>query len=373
LRAGIPYSLVGGTKFYSRKEIKDLLAYLRVVANPRDDWSLLRILNVPARGIGAATVEKLQGAARDESRGLFEVLFAPPGAIAAAARARIAAFAILLAELRDRAAGSIGMLVEEILRRTGYLDVVRAHAGSDADSRLESLREFVTVAQEADAEGRPLVEFLEQVALVADADGLVDANDRITLMTLHTSKGLEFPVVFLVGMEEGLFPHRRSLHDEAAVEEERRLCYVGMTRAREQLFLTRARRRHVLGAETENLPSRFLREIPSELLEVRPASGAEEFASENQEASEPVRRRVIDYSESQLLDPRRPKLRRISNAESPGPSASYPVGTRVRHPTLGEGVVRASEGAGDREKVTVLFGGLGLRKLAVAVARLEAL
>jgi DNA helicase-2/ATP-dependent DNA helicase PcrA len=372
LRAGIPYSLVGGTKFYSRREIKDLLAYLRVVANPRDEWSLLRILNVPARGIGAATVEKLQGAARGEGRALFEVLFAPPAALAAAVRSRVAGFATLLAELRDRAAGSIGMLVEEILRRTGYLDVVRSRAASDADSRLEDLREFVTVAQEADAEGRPLVEFLEQVALVADADGLVDANDRITLMTLHTSKGLEFPVVFLVGMEEGLFPHRRSLHDEAAVEEERRLCYVGMTRVREQLFLTRARRRHVLGAETENLPSRFLREIPAELLEVLPASGSEESAWVNQRESEPARRRIIDYSESQLVEPRHPQERRTTNAAS-GPSASYPVGTRVRHPTLGEGVVRASEGAGDRERVTVLFGGFGLRKLAVAVARLEAL
>ncbi len=361
LRAGIPYSLVGGTKFYSRKEIKDLLAYLRVVANPRDEWSLLRILNVPARGIGAATVEKLRGAARGGGRALFEVLLAPPATLAATVRGRIAGFATLLAELRDRVAGSIGMLVEEILRRTGYLDVVRARGATDADSRLEELREFVTVAQEADAEGRPLVEFLEQAALVADADGLVDANDRITLMTLHTSKGLEFPVVFLVGMEEGLFPHRRSLHDEAAVEEERRLCYVGMTRAREQLFLTRARRRHVLGAETENLPSRFLREIPSELLEVRPAGGSEESAWENQGVSEPARRRAIDHSESQLPEPRHP------------PSASYPVGTRVRHSTLGEGVVRASEGAGDREKVTVLFAGFGLRKLAVAVARLEAI
>jgi DNA helicase-2/ATP-dependent DNA helicase PcrA len=372
LRAGIPYSLVGGTKFYSRREIKDLLAYLRVVANPRDEWSLLRILNVPARGIGAATVEKLRGAARGEGRALFDVLLAPPAALAAAVRGRIASFATLLAELRDRAAGSIGMLVEEIFHRTGYLDVVRSRAASDADSRLEDLREFVTVAQEADAEGRPLVEFLEQVALVADADGLVDANDRITLMTLHTSKGLEFPVVFLVGMEEGLFPHRRSLHDEGAVEEERRLCYVGMTRAREQLFLTRARRRHVLGAETENLPSRFLREIPAELLEARAASGSEEPAWMDREGSEPARR-VIDYSESQLPEPRYSQKRRTYNATSTGPSASYPVGTRVRHPTLGEGVVRASEGAGDREKVTVFFGGFGLRKLAVAVARLEAL
>jgi ATP-dependent DNA helicase UvrD/PcrA len=373
LRAGIPYSLVGGTKFYSRKEIKDLLAYLRVVANPRDEWSLLRILNVPARGIGATTVEKLRGAARGEGRALFEVLSDPSAVLPATVHRKIAGFANLLAELRDRAAGSIGVLVEEIFRRTGYLDVVHARAGSDSESRLEDLREFVTVAQEADAEGRSLGEFLEQVALVADADGLVDANDRITLMTLHTSKGLEFPIVFLVGMEEGLFPHRRSLTDDAAVEEERRLCYVGMTRAREQLLLTRARRRHVLGAETENLPSRFLREIPAELLEVRSAGGSEELLWDDLEPGEPARRRVIDYSEAQLPAPRHPSERRTSIARSRVPCASFPVGTRVRHPTLGEGVVRASEGAGDREKVTVMFGGFGLRKLAVSVARLEAL
>jgi DNA helicase-2/ATP-dependent DNA helicase PcrA len=181
-------------------------------------------------------------------------------------------------------------------------------------------------------------------------------------MTVHTSKGLEFPVVFLAGMEEGLFPHRRSLAADDAVEEERRLCYVGMTRAREQLYLTRARRRHLFGAETENPPSRFLREIPSTLLETRGPVWDEPI--ENDDRSEPDRRRVIDYGESQL--PEEPVFTAVARA-------SYPIGTRVRHPTLGEGVVRASEGSGDREKVTVMFGGFGVRKLAVAVARLEAL
>jgi DNA helicase-2/ATP-dependent DNA helicase PcrA len=370
LSAAIPYSLIGGTKFYARKEIKDLLAYLRVVANPQDDWSLARIVNVPARGIGATTVEKLREAARSENRSLFEVLSNPPSSLSVGVRSKIAGFATLLAELRNRAAGPIGTLVEEIFRQTGYLDAVRARA--DADSRIEDLREFVTVAQEADAEGRRLVEFLEQVSLVADADGLVDAKDRITLMTLHTSKGLEFPVVFLVGMEEGLFPHRRSVNDDDAVEEERRLCYVGMTRARELLYLTRARRRHAFGAQTENLPSRFLREIPLELLEVR-RSGVWEEGSEDEAATEAVfKRRVIDYGESQLAEQDRRSLQRLSIANASAPGASFPIGARVRHPTLGEGVVRASEGAGDREKVTVMFGGFGLRKLVVGVARLEA-
>jgi len=290
---------------------------------------------------------------------LFETLSAPPETLLTVTRSRVVAFAGLLAGLRSHAEGPIGTLVEEVFRATGYLDWVRSREGADAEARIEDLREFVTVAQEADREGRTLVDFLEQAALVADADGLSDARDRITLMTVHTSKGLEFPVVFLVGMEEGLFPHRRSFTERDTVEEERRLCYVGMTRARERLYLSRARRRHLFGVEAENPPSRFLREIPANLLEVHEPL--------DERSSYEPRGRVIDYGESQLADFDRPLTERA------GTRASFPVGTRVRHPTLGEGVVRATEGSGDREKVTVMFGGFGIRKLAVAVARLEAL
>ncbi|MBI2964100.1 MAG: UvrD-helicase domain-containing protein [Deltaproteobacteria bacterium] len=343
LRAGIGYSLVGGTKFYERKEIKDVLAYLRVIANPDDEWSLLRVINVPARGIGASTVAKLVAVARNRGGSLFDALASPLESLSAGARAKVAEFAAVLAALREHAgSGGIGALVEQLFRLTGYLEALAARAAADAESRLEDLRELVTVAQEADGEGRNLADFLAQIALVAEADSLGEGRDRLTLMTLHTSKGLEFPVVFLVGMEEGLFPHRRSLDDRGSVEEERRLCYVGMTRAREQLFLSRARRRHLFGAAAENPPSRFLSEIPGELLETR-------------EPDREPQRRVIDYGESQLDAPR----------------AAFRVGTRVRHPTLGDGVVRAVEGHGEREKVTVMFGGFGIRKLAVAVARLE--
>ncbi|HUE40201.1 MAG TPA: 3'-5' exonuclease, partial [Candidatus Binatia bacterium] len=372
LRAGIAYALIGGTKFYERKEIKDVLAYLRVIANPEDEWSLLRILNVPTRGIGSSTQEKLLAAARAQGASLFQMLSTPPDALAPALHAKLRAFAALIEELRSRIDKPIGPLVEETLRRSGYLDALRARDDADAESRLEDLREFVTVAQEADAEGRGLVDFLEQAALVADADALDEARDRITLMTIHNSKGLEFPVVFLAGMEEGLFPHRRSLSEDDAVEEERRLCYVGMTRAREQLVLTRARRRHLFGTETENPPSRFLREIPAALLEVRglPWTELREDDRDEDDDRRSQRGRVIDYGESQL-----PELvygaapRKVS--ASSALRASFPIGTRVRHPTLGEGVVRATEGSGEREKVTVMFGGFGVRKLAVAVARLE--
>jgi DNA helicase-2/ATP-dependent DNA helicase PcrA len=195
-------------------------------------------------------------------------------------------------------------------------------------------------------------------------------------MTLHTSKGLEFPIVFLVGMEEGLFPHRRSLTDRAEIEEERRLCYVGMTRAQEQLFLSCARTRHLFGIEQENPPSRFLREIPPELLETR-----ETFVEAAPQRTTPsIQEPYVDYGETQLPEeewlraqPAMQKTARLGAPLTATAKPSYPVGTRVRHPTLGVGVVRAVEGVGEREKVTVVFGGFGVRKLAVAVARLETL
>ncbi|MGH7898774.1 MAG: ATP-dependent helicase [Candidatus Binatia bacterium] len=384
LRSGVPYALVGGVKFYERKEVRDIVAYLRVLDNPDDEWSLRRIINVPARGIGAATIAKLDDDARASARSLFDTLSAPPVTLSPATRGKVLDFVAVLKALRSRASsGPIGPLVEEVFRLTGFLTALETRQREDAESRLEDLREFLTVAQEADAEGRSLGDFLEQLALVADADGLLDARDRITLMTLHTSKGLEFPVVFLVGMEEGLFPHRRSLEHREAVEEERRLCYVGMTRAREQLFITRARRRHVFGSETENPPSRFLGEIPAALVELHPSSfeelaplhtparsfGAQRSFERSTEVE--IDGRVIDYGESQIPGYRKAPTAGIRIANAGRARASFPVGTRVRHPTLGEGVVRATEGNGDREKVTVMFGGFGLRKLAVSVARLQ--
>jgi len=377
LRAGVAYGLVGGLKFYDRKEVKDVLAYLRLVANPADEWSLQRVVNVPARGIGIATVGRLLASARERGCSLLEVLSRPPAALSAGARAKVLEFARIVSRLRARPTrGAIAPLVEEVLHATGYLEWVRRRVAADRDSRLDDLREFLTVAQEADRAGYTLDEFLEQVALVADADSLVSARDRLTLMTLHTSKGLEFPIVFLVGMEEGLFPHRRSVADRESVEEERRLCYVGMTRAREQLFLSRAERRHSFGAETENPPSRFLREIPADLLdEFKSGDGGGSPQQHTEERAHAKRGDwTIDYGETQLTAARLPvgSGRRQDSTCASGGRPSFPVGSRVRHPTLGEGVVRATEGSGDREKVTVMFGGFGIRKLAVVVARLEA-
>lgn len=384
LRRGVAYRLVGGVRFYERKEVKDAIAYLRVIANPADERSLLRILNVPARGIGPTTVSRLQDAAQEQKRTLLEILDAPPPSVTPEARKRVESFAQLLAELRSVAGrGSIGGLVEEIFRLTGFLTSLRAQGTTEAESRLENLRELLTVVHESEAEGQTLAEFLSHVALVSDGDTVVEARDRLTLMTLHTSKGLEFPVAFLVGLEEGLFPHRRSLGSREQVEEERRLCYVGMTRAREQLLLTHARRRHLFGIEQENLPSRFLREIPAALLDVResdadwddppPAGGAKKLQldfreSQLPEADWPAAARRQPY-EIAASDGKKKITDR--NRSFPSPPPKFPVGTRVRHKTLGTGIVRAVEGRGESEKVTVVFGGLGIRKLAVRIAPLE--
>jgi DNA helicase-2/ATP-dependent DNA helicase PcrA len=384
LLRGLPYRLVGGVRFYSRREVRDLLAYLRVLVNPADEWSWLRILNVPPRGIGPTTVARLTDAARDRGLPFAGILADPPASLSSEARRRIGDFVAFVAGLRDRVDGPIAALLEDVIERAGYGAWLREREGGDAESRLDNLRELVTVARESDEAGRPLGEFLEQAALIADADEVDGARDRVTLMTLHTSKGLEFPVVFLAGMEEGVFPHRRSLDDPAAIEEERRLCYVGMTRARERLVLSLARRRHLFGAEQVNPPSRFLREIPSELLDVRDES-VPAWAAPLERMAERSGGWTIDYGESQLPESewraraQRDSARRsraVPEARRARPAngaarPTYPVGTRVRHATLGEGIVRTVEGSGEGEKVTVTFAGLGVRKLAVRVAPLE--
>ena len=382
LRRNVPYSLVGGMRFYERKEIRDVLAYLRVLANPADEWSLLRIVNVPARGIGAVTVGRLLEEARTRGRRLFEVIASPPPVLSRELHRRVAAFGELLESLRARAATlSTSALLEEVLERSGYVAALAAR-GAEGEARVENLRELLTVAQEHDASGGTLAELLERAALASDADDLSAPGGRVTLMTLHTSKGLEFPVVFLVGLEEGLFPHRRSLGDRAAIEEERRLCYVGMTRAREHLVLCRALRRHVFGLEQENPASRFLLEIPPSMIERHPDSVP---LDDRRRGADPFDSR-IDYRESQLPEAeiRRAVARHVLEAQTAGTGGfagvrpvvarpSFPVGSRVRHPNLGVGVVRKVEGSGESEKVIVTFAGAGLRKLAVRVAPLELL
>jgi len=265
VRAAIPYKVVGGTRFYDRREVKDLLAYLRVVGNPSDEVSARRIVNVPRRGVGDASVERMARWARAEGRSFADALEHPERAgVTGKALAGAGVLWELLAELRrmiEQGAGP-GALVEAVAERTGYRAELAAQDTLEAHGRLENIAELVGAA----AEYESLDEFLESVALVSDADELESGDSRVSLMTLHTAKGLEYPAVFLVGMEDGVFPHMRALDDPLQLEEERRLCYVGITRARRLLYVTHAWSRTLWGSTSHAIPSRFLSELPAALV-----------------------------------------------------------------------------------------------------------
>jgi DNA helicase-2/ATP-dependent DNA helicase PcrA len=362
MRASVPYSIVGGIRFYDRKEIKDLLAYLRILANPADDQSLERVINVPTRGIGSQTVESLRLRARANGLSLVE-LVRNRGAdlgLGTGPAARVRAFGVLLDRLDATIeGGSLAGLLEAVVEETDY----RARL---EPAQAENVDELIGVARDLDGRAPAdeparvrLLRFLEDVALLSDWDRQEETPDRLTLMTLHTSKGLEFPVVFIVGMEEGIFPHQRALDDPAQLEEERRLCYVGMTRARERLHLFRAERRLRFGTVSDRLPSQFLDEIPAKLIEEvgpprqqrRPRIG---YAVEAIPGDT-----TMDYSFSQEIP---------DFAVGTGGLAA---GTRVRHPTFGDGIVRRSEGRGDAEKLQVQFKRAGMKKLIRRFAGLE--
>jgi len=273
LKQGLPYTIVGGVKFYDRKEIKDMLAYLRVIQNPADSVSFRRIVNVPRRGIGDTSMGHLQTAADQAGMSLSEMAghIHTVTTVGAKAKGALADLARLLERLREFAGKeSVADLITRVMKESGYVADLELEGTAEAQSRVENLQELLTVAREfitADEEEDSLEAFLNHVSLVADIDTAELETDRVTLMTLHSAKGLEFPTVFLVGMEEGLFPHFRTLSGPEEMEEERRLCYVGITRAQRNVFLTRAHSRMIYGEVQVNRPSRFLGEIPETLLE----------------------------------------------------------------------------------------------------------
>jgi DNA helicase II / ATP-dependent DNA helicase PcrA len=283
VRAEIAYQVIGGTRFYERAEIKDAIAYLTALVNPQDAGAFTRIVNSPRRGIGATSLAKVLGYANTMGASVWEVAAEPaaiPGLGAAAVKA-IGRFMDTMIGLREYAESGIAVaqVLSGVLERTGYLDALRAERTIEAQGRIENLDELVNVAAEydvADGDGHSLGDFLQQVSLVADADTRDDDAGVVTLMTLHNAKGLEYPIVFMIGCEDGIFPHSRAL-EEGELEEERRLCYVGITRAQRDLYVTCARQRTVFGAHGYSLPSRFLAEIPQELTdreEVRPRAAA---------------------------------------------------------------------------------------------------
>jgi DNA helicase-2/ATP-dependent DNA helicase PcrA len=368
IRVGLPYRVVGGVRFYERREVRDLLAYLRLIANPADEVSLRRVLNVPKRGIGERAEEYVAAYAARERISFAEGLRSPndvPG-LAARSGAAIAGFNALIDNLREQAAtaGPVAELVEAVLDRTGYQASLENSPDLQDATRVENLQEMVSVAREFDASQSaqaradgPLADFLERVALVADADEIPDGEDHgglVTLMTLHTAKGLEFPVVFLTGMEEEVFPHQRSLTNPRELEEERRLAYVGITRAKERLYLTRAASRNWWGRPSFHSPSRFLSEIPASLIEWKRDALAAAAASA------PASERMAS----------RPGVTTIGNHAVP----VLTPGDRVNHDKFGLGTVVSADGFGDQAEAKIDFGGeYGVKHLVLRYAPLEKL
>ena len=363
IRVGLPYRVVGGVRFYERREVRDLLAYLRLIANPADEVSLRRVLNVPKRGIGDRAEEYVAAYAARERMSFAEALRSPndvPG-LATRSGAAIAGFDALIDDLREQAAtgGPVAELVEEVLDRTGYQASLENSPDLQDATRVENLQEMVSVAREFDGSvpDGTLAEFLERVALVADADEIPDGVDHggmVTLMTLHTAKGLEFPVVFLTGMEEEVFPHQRSLTNQRELEEERRLAYVGITRAKQRLYLTRAASRNWWGRPAFHTPSRFLSEIPSSLIEWKRDAVAAAAAAT------PASERMAS----------RPGVTSAGNRAVP----VLTPGDRVNHDKFGLGTVVSADGYGDQAEAKIDFGGdYGVKHLVLRYAPLEKL
>ncbi|APT46359.1 DNA helicase PcrA [Bacillus safensis] len=367
MKANIQYNIVGGTKFYDRKEIKDILAYLRLVANPDDDISFARIVNVPKRGIGATSVDKIAAYAEMNDLSMFEALgqvdFIGLSARAANALDEFKQLIDQMTNMQDYL--SVTELTEEILEKTGYREALKLEKTIEAQSRLENIDEFLSVTKnfEEQNEDKSLVTFLTDLALVADIDKL-DENeeedqDAVILMTLHAAKGLEFPVVFLMGMEEGVFPHSRSLMEDAEMEEERRLAYVGITRAEEELYLSSAKMRTLFGRTNMNLESRFIREIPADLLD-NLNEKKETKTPFGQTRERPQRRGPVS----------RPQTQTIQNTG--GGSIGWAVGDKAAHKKWGVGTVVSVKGSGDSTELDIAFPSpTGIKRLLAAFAPIE--
>jgi DNA helicase-2/ATP-dependent DNA helicase PcrA len=374
VRWGIPYLVVGGLRFYDRREIKDVLAYLRLLVNPADTVSLLRVLNVPRRGIGKTTVERLSDAAAQLGLPLWEVVSDAEAVRSLGGRSAkgLLQFAELINDLAGRAQDSPpSELVQRVMEQSGYVAELIAEASDEAEERRRNLQELVNAAlqyQEENEEGS-LEGFLASAALASDADSKDTAADRVTLMTLHASKGLEFPVVFLVGLEQGLFPSYRSLEDPAALEEERRLCYVGLTRAKERLFLSHASERRLWGGMREPaVPSVFLSELPAELLQGDlPQSGG--AAIRREQRLERLTR--VDRDDSRRVAAGGEAARPANAVRRRAPARPWAVGDPVRHASFGVGTITHLFGSGERLSLAVKFEGMGPKILDPRLAPIE--
>ncbi|MDD2337632.1 MAG: UvrD-helicase domain-containing protein [Geobacteraceae bacterium] len=376
---GVSYHMVGGMRFYERMEIKDILAYLKSLDNPADEVSLKRIINTPPRGIGGATFDKVADLAVSQNIPFIQALreASTGNLLSKGPRTKLADFVALMdgfAALGDTLA--LPELAALTIKESGYDARLKEERTEEAKDRLDNLRELLAALDDFERTGeeKGLSSFLEQVALISDMGRGNRNRDSVTLMTLHAAKGLEFPLVFMTGMEERLFPHVRALDDPEQMEEERRLCYVGMTRAREQLYLTNARRRHFYGQEQFNSPSRFLEDIPKELLEVQGDSqagfGWGNSPTRSDRGAKNGWDEVVEYSRTQVHNPAAESFPDNEVQVIPEGDEIF-IGMRVRHAKFGPGTIRKIEGTGDNAKVIVWFESAGPKKLLLRFAGLE--
>ena len=395
MRSGTPYKLIGGIKFYSRKEIKDLTSYLKLIQNVNDNIALKRIINEPKRGIGERAIDKLDLLAASNNMSIFEYIQDPVNITGLRCQANLIHFRDMINDLIEKKDKiKISELMKLILKNSGYEDMLNENDSKENEMRFENLMEFIGVAIEFENENadNKLSDFLDSIALVSDVDKLDETNEAVTLMTMHSAKGLEFPVVFLVGMEEGLFPSKRSIEEDEEVEEERRLCYVGITRAKEKLYITNASKRTLYGSTTYTMPSRFVGEIPEELL----TDTAKENSSLRKRKSEKyldkeysVVNSFIDNSYKSIKNnvdstiKSKPKFGLsvdtfLSNINSmpnkidiTARSFNYEIGMKVKHKKFGVGIIEKIEPEGDDFKLDIRFEKSGFKRLMANFTPLE--
>ena len=407
-RENIPYKIIGGLKFYERKEIKDTIAYLRLIQNPNDNLSLRRIINEPKRGIGKTSLDKIEALSNETEISMYEIIKRADEFGLNRVFLNSREFVNAIEELRAKKDElSVSELIKETLKKSGYTKALELENTIEAENRIENLDEFLTVAiefEEEEAENG-LSQFLEGITLSSDIDNLEEDEDYVTLMTLHSAKGLEFPVVFLVGMEEGIFPGYKSISEPKELEEERRLCYVGITRAKENLFLTCSKQRTIFGSTSYNQTSRFLKEIPEDLLE-----GYEEAFGETSNKDSMLRNSDSGFSWSYGAGSRRSgtgngkvtsyKIDNKEAASTVGTKSTsnnfafrtaesflnnlnkksesqnvdlskYQAGVKIFHKKFGEGIISKVEPEGDDLKVDIDFNKVGHKRLMAKFAKLE--
>ena len=384
IKYAIPYNIYGGQKFYDRKEIKDLISYLRMLDNPADNVSLQRIINVPRRGIGNTTLATLQEAAVQMDESIFSVILDLDENMVLSSRtsSKVKEFGQLIGKLiAMKEVLPLTEFIHMLLQETNYQSSLEEENSIESQSRLDNIKEFVSAAKEFENinPGAGLTEFLENIALISDIDRMGDGQDdgltALTMMTLHSAKGLEFPIVFLTGLEEGLFPHSRSMESEEELEEERRLCYVGITRAKKLLYITHTVQRTMYGTPTLNIPSRFINEIPGELVDCidqQPAS------SGYRKSSGQGTRRVLQYSAEQSENSQSERAQQYMNAQQSPPMKPIPrevgrftLGDKVYHTKFGNGTIVSMEGEGSNLQIKVAFIQGGIRKFLADLAPLK--